>query len=708
MSFAVTVQDTQELRRLIPLNILSASRFKTLCAELSIEELPKGGVLFNEGDTKNEFVYVLSGTVSLQAGGMEMETISGGTESARFALAHQLPRKVSAVAKERVRFIRVDTAYINQPSEIQNNQPVSTYEVSEVQEDADDDWVTTLLKSPIFQRLPAANLQNILSNLEEIQVNAGQEIIHQDEPGDYYYIIKQGRCALSRKPSRLAREIKLAELKTCDTFGEDSLISDEPRNVTVTMLTDGILLRLSKANFIKLVKEPVIAFVDLNTAHGMVQENSVVLDVRSPDVFEEGHLLGAVNVPFFKLRVELPGLNRLYKFILVCENGRVSEAAAFLLIRNNFMAYVLKDGIASIPPEQLVGGTERGGASEGAPQEIIEEPAPHEQAEEETVDPATESKADGDRLLLLDQLRQTQLRLDTLGKENQTLKKEFTLARNALTELQASAKKNRAEADGLRQQLSLANGEASEARARLEMLNQQIDELKREPPLPETSPNDQDLARKLAAAEASCQTLETDLKLAIADKIRLGRELSELREAATASQPSEELQALTERVRVLEAELDSAADAERAAAGQAATLEKQVAELSAVVKEFVEQQSHGEADDEVESLRAELEMVRKQATGDVIAMQTQLRGADQEIARIKNKLETAQAELLNRDAGIARSVPRKDAQRRKPLASVFQALLYIALGAAMLAVIAAGTNGGREWTRDIVSRNAQP
>ncbi|MDV3242069.1 MAG: Crp/Fnr family transcriptional regulator, partial [Methylocaldum sp.] len=104
---ALSASDAQELRRLIPLNTLSDSRFEQLCSQIRIDEAPKGSILFRQGETKNEFVYLLSGTISLQAGGVEMDSISGGTDTARFALAHQIPRKVSAVANDTVRYVRI-------------------------------------------------------------------------------------------------------------------------------------------------------------------------------------------------------------------------------------------------------------------------------------------------------------------------------------------------------------------------------------------------------------------------------------------------------------------------------------------------------------------------------------------------------------------------------------------------------------------------
>ena len=79
--------------------------------------------------------------------------------------------------------------------------------------------------------------------------------------GDYYYLIKNGKCELTRKPPPNAKEIRLAQLATGDTFGEDSLLSDAPRNVTITALTDISLLRLNKQQFVSLIKEPSLTFI---------------------------------------------------------------------------------------------------------------------------------------------------------------------------------------------------------------------------------------------------------------------------------------------------------------------------------------------------------------------------------------------------------------------------------------------------------------
>jgi rhodanese-related sulfurtransferase len=220
----------------------------------------------------------------------------------------------------------------------------------ETQDDSDD-WMSALLRSPIFERLPPTNLQKILMSLESVHFNAGEVIVEQGSMGDYYYLIKNGHCELTRKPSPNAKEIKLARLTSGDTFGEDSLLSDAPRNGSITALTNVSLLRLNKAQFISLIKEPSLTFVDYVKMQKAVQQGVTLLDVRTPDEYEKHHLEGCINEPFFSLRMQLKTLNREKPIIVICADGKTSEAAVFLLLRNKIDAMLLKGGIAGMNPE---------------------------------------------------------------------------------------------------------------------------------------------------------------------------------------------------------------------------------------------------------------------------------------------------------------------------------------------------------------------
>jgi rhodanese-related sulfurtransferase len=219
-------------------------------------------------------------------------------------------------------------------------------------QDDSDDWMSALLRSPIFQRLPPTNLQKILMSLEAAHFSKGEVIVEQGTMGDYYYLIKNGHCELTRKPSPTAKEIKLAQMSAGDTFGEDSLLSDAPRNGSIRALTDISLLRLNKAQFVSLIKEPSLTFVNYMEMQEAMKQGTMLLDVRTPDEYEKHHIEGSINEPFFSLRMQLKTLDRETPIIVVCSDGKISEAAVFLLLRHKINAMILKGGMKGIEPQQ--------------------------------------------------------------------------------------------------------------------------------------------------------------------------------------------------------------------------------------------------------------------------------------------------------------------------------------------------------------------
>ena len=141
-----------------------------------------------------------------------------------------------------------------------------TYEVGELQahfgSSGSDDWMTTLLQTKAFHRIPPANIQAIFMRMQRVACRSGEVIIRQGAEGDFFYAIVSGKCAVTRETPLNREGIRLAELSVGDTFGEEALISEAKRNATVTMLTDGVLMRLSKEDFRELMNEPLQQWVD--------------------------------------------------------------------------------------------------------------------------------------------------------------------------------------------------------------------------------------------------------------------------------------------------------------------------------------------------------------------------------------------------------------------------------------------------------------
>jgi len=333
--------DDTLLKNLVPLNTLSDEQLGQLLSRIVVEKIKKGQYLFREGDTDHQNVYLLSGTIALLSGQKEMDLVSSGTQTARFALAHQLPRKHSAQARTAVTYVRIDSRML---SDMLARSHSASYEVTDIEEPTSGDWMSLLLQSPVFQQIPPANLQRVMMRMEEISVSAGDVIINQGDEGDYFYLISKGECVVTRVPEAGHAPVELAKLRAGKGFGEESLISDKPRGSNVAMLTDGVLVRLNKQDFIELVKQPLSRTVSYETACKSIDEGALWLDVRTPEEYEAGHLPGAINLPFFSLRFQASSLTMDRPYLVYGAEVGQSATAAYLLTERGAEVFVLDIG----------------------------------------------------------------------------------------------------------------------------------------------------------------------------------------------------------------------------------------------------------------------------------------------------------------------------------------------------------------------------
>jgi CRP-like cAMP-binding protein len=329
------------LKEFVPLFSLSDERRKELAALSHCETLQPGVQLFHEGDVDNQTVYLLKGQVRL-SGADGDSTVISGTSDARHPLADRQPRQLSAQAASEVTVLRIDNNvldYMITWDQLAMLEPAP----GDADAAADDDgWMNKLLSSKPFRNVPPANLRALLDRMEAVPVHGGDVILRQGEPGDYYYVIDKGQA-------KVTQQIELAELGEGAGFGEDALISESPRNATVTMTTDGVVMRLSKADFDALLKEPLLSWVSPADARDMVNDGAVWLDVRHAREFSHYRLPNAINIPLHELRQRMDELTEGTRYICYCKTGRRSSAAAFLLSKAGFDVSVLRGGLQVLP-----------------------------------------------------------------------------------------------------------------------------------------------------------------------------------------------------------------------------------------------------------------------------------------------------------------------------------------------------------------------
>jgi CRP-like cAMP-binding protein/rhodanese-related sulfurtransferase len=336
--------DIAQLKVFSPLDGLKKDNLTALVKKTRIRVAEPGHSLFREGDSEKRTVYVISGTVDLSENDRQVAAVTGGSDEARNPLAPMLPRRHTAKAKDTVEYIVIDSDLLDV---MLTWDQTGSYEVSELQNatDVSDDWMTTLLQTKAFHKIPPANIQAIFMRLQQVNYRAGDVVIKQGDEGDFFYVITRGSCLVTRETPLNKEGIKLAELSVGDTFGEEALISDAKRNATVLMDSDGSLMRLGKDDFKTLLNEPMLDWVDTDEANAIIAQGGTWLDVRLPSEFEAYHRDAAVNIPLYFIRLKLKTLDPDAKYVVCCDTGRRSSAGAFILNERGFNTYVLKGGL---------------------------------------------------------------------------------------------------------------------------------------------------------------------------------------------------------------------------------------------------------------------------------------------------------------------------------------------------------------------------
>lgn len=341
--------DPSLLRRFSPLDGMKKDNLIALARKVTRHKLAAGRFLFKEGDRDKRTYWLISGLLELREGERTIAMLRGGTAETLHPLAPHLPRRCSARAVDPLEYLSIESELLDM---MITWDQTGTYEVAELQAQmagggSAGDWMTMLLQTQAFHRIPPANIQAIFTRMQRVSCRAGETVIQQGAEGDYFYAIVTGKCVVARETPLNRGGLKLAELGVGDTFGEEALISEAKRNATVTMLTDGVLMRLKKEDFRELLNEPLVQWVSYRDACAIVAKGGRWLDVRLPSEHQNLAIEGSINIPLYFIRLKLSTLDRDLKYIVYCDTGRRSSAAAFILVERGFDALVLRGGLDS-------------------------------------------------------------------------------------------------------------------------------------------------------------------------------------------------------------------------------------------------------------------------------------------------------------------------------------------------------------------------
>ena len=335
------------LSRLQPVCALSELRRNELADQCAIEWTPRGENPFSQHGMSGESVWLIDGEIKLDLADGSTRVLVGNTGETQWPLGKNLPAVRGAKAITDVGIVRINDETLDimmtwdQLSE-------ATTEAATLPEKPDWRLMSGAfhlqsLTVGALSHLPPANIDALLRRFERVRHKAGDFILRQGDEGDYYYLIESGHCTVTRQVGGV--ELTLAELKPGDAFGEEALVAESRRNATVTMKRDGVLLRLGKRDFVELLREPLLHRLSRAAAETRVAAGATWIDVRYSSEYQNERLPGALNVPLAEIRNAIGVLDRQHEYVVYCQSGRRSSAAAFLLSQHGYAAAWLEGGL---------------------------------------------------------------------------------------------------------------------------------------------------------------------------------------------------------------------------------------------------------------------------------------------------------------------------------------------------------------------------
>ena len=110
-----------------------------------------------------------------------------------------------------------------------------------------------LLKVELFQKLPQERLEWICDRATEINLEKGEILVREGDPGEGFFIMLSGNISVTRMSEGL--QIPVGQHHDLSFFGEIQILTDELVPVTLQALTDCHLYKIEGSDFLEILHQ---------------------------------------------------------------------------------------------------------------------------------------------------------------------------------------------------------------------------------------------------------------------------------------------------------------------------------------------------------------------------------------------------------------------------------------------------------------------
>lgn len=207
-----------------------------------------------------------------------------------------------------------------------------------------DALAAAVVKTELFCNAAPAFIRAMLEGMVVRRVQAGEAVLRQGRRSDSFILLAAGEAWVRRAREGDRAERQLATLTRPEGLGEEALFGAEIRSVSVTMLTDGFILRLRRADFARLVSAHGVAWLSAEAAGSMAQPPGEWLWVGSARTRPAGMGTDVSAIQLERLRQRLSELEPSRHYLCCARDDANSALAAFLLSQRGLSASAVHGG----------------------------------------------------------------------------------------------------------------------------------------------------------------------------------------------------------------------------------------------------------------------------------------------------------------------------------------------------------------------------
>ena len=216
----------------IPFSELEARLLQQLALKTSEKSVLPGETILRKKRDSPWVHYLLSGEIEVRTSFFERFKISHRDKQARLPLEDLASNEAQVTAVQECRVARISLADIElarqqnaasafqahslDPSEVADNCVVEDTTL-------EADWLSEFLHSPLVNHVSARDIQQLLACIEDIDYQAGDEIVRNGQHGDFFYIVKSGLAIVHTDPQGPYKG-KEFSLMPGGYFGEEALV----------------------------------------------------------------------------------------------------------------------------------------------------------------------------------------------------------------------------------------------------------------------------------------------------------------------------------------------------------------------------------------------------------------------------------------------------------------------------------------------------